>query len=350
MKKILFVYGIYPPFIKWDYELFEKNFEVEKYHFDLNKNPILLLISFIKLFFYLLFRGKKFDSYYIWFVDYHAFLPTLFGKFFKKQTLISIAGYDSVYLPQFNYGLFGGNKIRVWLAKKTFQNATDIISCDESMIESQNTFVEKNPIKIGYRTYVPTINAKEHIVRFGYKYEDWKITTPNFKRKNNVLTIGRTTDLTNFKRKGYHFIIALAKQMPDVEFTIVGLLDRALEEAQRDKLPNLNVLSFVQHNEISALYNSHKVFAQISLAEGQPNTLGEAIFSGCVPVGSCVNGIPRIIQDENLIIQSQDLSEMERKIRNGLNYSEEKLNTLRNRYIKEYSIENREQDLLRIMK
>jgi len=350
MKKVLFIYGIYPPFIKWDYELFEKNFQVEKYHFDLNKNPFLLLISFFKLLVFLLFKGRKFDSYYIWFVDYHAFLPTLLGKFYSKKTILSIAGYDSVYLPQFKYGLFGGNKIRVWMAKESFKNATDIISCDESMIKSQNTFVEKNPIPIGYRNYISEIKAKEYIVRFGYKIEDWKITKPNSDRKNKVLTIGRTTDLTNYKRKGYHFIIALAKAMPDVEFTIVGLLDIALEEARKEQIPNLTVLSFVQHNEISALYNDHKVFAQISLAEGQPNTLGEAIFSGCVPVGSNVNGIPRIIQDSELIIQNQNLDEMIQKIRNGLAYSEEKLNALRTRFVHDYSIAKRESDLLNIMK
>ncbi|MGA2669431.1 MAG: glycosyltransferase [Ignavibacteria bacterium] len=51
--------------------------------------------ALVKQFFYLLFNIYRFKIIYIWFADYHSFLPVFFAKLLHKRSVINIGGYDA---------------------------------------------------------------------------------------------------------------------------------------------------------------------------------------------------------------------------------------------------------------
>jgi glycosyltransferase involved in cell wall biosynthesis len=50
---------------------------------------------------------------------------------------------------------------------------------------------------------------------------------------------------------------------------------------------------------------------QLSTSEGFPNSLGEAMSCGCIPIGSEVGAIPEIIGNPKLILSEKDIEKLE---------------------------------------
>jgi len=52
----------------------------------------------------------------------------------------------------------------------------------------------------------------------------------------------------------------------------------------------------------------------LSTSEGFPNALGEAMASGCVPIGSAVGAIPEIIGDTGIVLTKKNISILENQL------------------------------------
>ena len=97
------------------------------------------------------------------------------------------------------------------------------------------------------------------------------------------------------------------------------VLLQALEEKYEFKqIPNLEVLLFSDSGVLFQLYNRAYVFVQASITEGMPNTLAEAMLCECIPVGSRVNGIPDLIGDTGIIVDSRDVRILESSVRQAM--------------------------------
>ncbi|MFM7726005.1 MAG: glycosyltransferase, partial [Flavobacteriales bacterium] len=57
---------------------------------------------------------------------------------------------------------------------------------------------------------------------------------------------------------------------------------------------------------LRTLYSEHAFYIQVSMAEGFPNALSEAMCCGCVPIGSAVYSIPEIIGTNGMILHSRN--------------------------------------------
>jgi glycosyltransferase involved in cell wall biosynthesis len=68
--------------------------------------------------------------------------------------------------------------------------------------------------------------------------------------------------------------------------------------------------SFCPDDILKHYFNLATVYLQISITEGMPVSLGEAMLCECIPVGSNVNGIPDAIGDTGVIVFQRTISEL----------------------------------------
>ena len=92
-----------------------------------------------------------------------------------------------------------------------------------------------------------------------------------------------------------------------------------------------------------------KVFCQFSLAEGLPNTLCEAMLCECIPVGSSVNGIPKAIENKELLIPKPDLLLAQKAIKYAIQMDDHEGVKFRNSVIDKFPKSKREEAIKSII-
>ena len=342
-KKILLIYLNYSSFVRTDYENLSLFCHVTKYHFKAGKDALTLAFQFLKQLFYLLFNAFRFDFLLIWFADTHAFLPVLLGKLFRKKTGLVIGGFDAVSIPDLKYGLYCANKPRQFLGKYAIRNATFLLPVDSTLVENTNYFADNSGkgFPVGVRYFVKDIRGKILVIPTGFDPDFWK-PVEGIKRNDSVVTIGSIPDMKRWHLKGCSFLTLIAAEIPEFSFHIYGVSDNMMVELRKHQLPgNVYLHGWVTTEELPAIYSSHMIYAQLSLSEGLPNVLCEAMLCGCIPVGSDVNGIPGVIGNQNLIISEMKTEKAIAAVRYAWSLADQKSELFRNRIIEKYPPENR---------
>lgn len=122
-NKILFIYTNYSTFVSTDYDILSTENAVTRYRFKPVKGLLKTAVQFLKQLIYLVFNIWKFDVVFIWFADYHSFLPVLFAKITGKKSFVVVGGYDVANIPEFRYGSLS-SPLRKKLTLFTFTHAT----------------------------------------------------------------------------------------------------------------------------------------------------------------------------------------------------------------------------------
>jgi len=357
-SKILFVkkYNANPKFILNDIEILKEKFDVKVNNVKTTNN-IFILFSLIKEFFYLLFNTWRFKLVFIWFADYHSFLPVLFAKIFGKRSVICAGGYECTYIPEINMGVFTSEsfskKVRSFCVSYSLRNCSLILPVDESLIENENSYIysdlpEKKTLHDGIKKFIPDIKTKIETVQLGYDSEIF-IKHANIKKEYSVLSAGLIINDDEYKRKGFDLLIESAKYMKEVKFALIGLNDEYLEKLSKFDLSNVILLKTLNYEQLIEEYCKAKVFAQISMFEGLPSTICEAMLCECIPVGSNVNGIPGIIDDCGFLIKKKNIKEIIETLHKALNSPEDMGLKARNHIINNFSLQNRRLKLLDVL-
>ncbi|MFA5648910.1 MAG: glycosyltransferase family 4 protein [Bacteroidales bacterium] len=307
--KALLIYSGFSSFVKADYEILSQDFDVNSYQFSPYKNFMGFAWSNIALFFFCLFNIRKYSVVYCWFADYHSAFPVLFSNFFSKTSVVVVGGYDAMYIPEIEHGVFKNLKsYRVKCVKYALSNATYVFPVDESLEYSVNTYADSKGIKVGIKHYVKHFKGQIVAIPTGYNPNAWMKPT-EMAKKQSVITLASVPDNKTFKLKGLDMFLEIATQMPEVQFSIVGL-STLMEQKIRPTAPeNVRFFGYVEHSKLPAILSEHKVYAQLSLCEGLPNALCEAMLCECIPVGSNVNGIPKGIGNTGFILKNRDVNE-----------------------------------------
>jgi len=339
-QNILMTYVQYSTFAKRDVIILSKQFNVFLHHFDTHKKW-LLPIAFIKQFFYLFFNLHKYKSIIIQSSGYVSFLPVIFGKILKKPIIIIAIGTDCAKLPEINYGA-NTKKILSWFTNCSFRNASLILPVHKSLEKSNYTYLDVQFPNQGIRSFNPKIKTKIIEVVNGYDTQKWQITDSK-RILNSFLTVTVALHKIGFYRKGIDLIIKMAKAFPQFHFTIVGKV--FLEE----KCPeNVTLINNVSQNELLKIYNTHQYYFQLSMFEGFPNALCEAMLCGCIPIGSDVAGIPDIIGNDGYILKKKDANLL-KKIISDLDKNTITPTQVRDRIATNFPIERREKELINLV-
>lgn len=335
-KSVLFVYSHWQSFVREDYDLLSDGFKVKKLQFRMEKGIITFFLHQFLGILNLLFTVPKNDVIYIWFCDYHAFWSVIVSKIFRKKSVIVVGGFDAVKIPSISYGLFMKDGIRTAMVKFAYRHCDRIVAVDASLIKGLNSYAGKDAIS-GITHFVKEIEDKCEVIPTGYDAEKWIVK----EKKLQVLTVALIKDEKVFKRKGIDLFLETAKNLPHIPFYLIGLQDQNLIPEHLRNLDNLTIQPVLPQEELINLYAESKVYAQFSMSEGLPNVLCEAMVSGCIPVGSDVNGIPLAIGDCGFILKEKDIQAATNLTQEALDAKNEKSNCARNRIIKLFPKEKR---------
>lgn len=302
---IIYTFPVRTTFIDRDLEMISPVAEIKPLEF--TQSPIKLPFFFILQFFQLLWFLPRTSQYLCFFGGYHSVLPVWFAKTFGKKCTIQAGGTDCINMPEIGYGNFR----KKWLRKATvysFKNCSMILPVAKALVKQEYSFDPQINPKQGLLNLIPGLRTPIQVIPNGFDTDFWK----NLGEERNTLSfISVATGTSNPSRtmvKGYDLIEKLAKAHPNWEFTLVGDSNYVSTNS------NVKVLGKMNPSELLKLYNSHQFYLQLSTSEGFPNALGEAMASGCVPIGSAVGAIPEIIGDSGIILTKKDLTLLESQI------------------------------------
>lgn len=262
-----------------------------------------ILFEFIRQALFILSNVKRNQVWICHFAGHSSLLPALLGKILGRRCLIIVAGTDAARFPSINYGNFN-RKLLAWSTSKSLAWCSMILPVHKSLVYQKYEYDATGAPAQGYSHFAPKTKKVPYLpIPYGYDVEFFKPDERIERIPSSFVTIGILDEKNVFFRKGMDLVIELARLKPDAVFTIVGggSTHIALPE-------NVKLLPKCKPEEIVQILSSHTFYLQLSLMEGFPNALAEAMLCGCIPIGSNVSGIPHIIGDCGIIIDKKELN------------------------------------------
>lgn len=296
-KKILFVYTNYSTFVKTDFEILASEHEVVKYQFKPVRGLLKTALQLVKQKIYLLINIWKFDTVFIWFADYHSFLPVLFAKILKKKSFVVVGGYDVARLPELGYGIFL-SKLRGFCAIYSMKKCSLNLSVS-SFVHRKVKWIAKG--------------GKSKLVYNCVNIPDNHSTT--LPKENVIITVGLINSERTYYIKGIDTFIEVARLLPDFKFLVIGITKDLPQEFSQNLPANLNFVEKVNHEELDSYYKRAKIYCQFSRSESFGVSIVEAMNFGCIPIVTNVGGMPELVGKKGKVVKrspkniSTDISE-----------------------------------------
>lgn len=324
-KRILFIYTSFTSFVAQDFEILKKNNCVDKFQFELSKKLHKWVWQYLRQFFFLLFRGYKYDMLFIWFADYHSLLPVLYSKITGKKSLVVIGGYDASRLKPLNYGAFT-SKFRGFFVIQTIKNCTLNLAVSKYIFRKLGYIAPKAPRKLIYNGVAfdtpPTNQPKEKL----------------------VLTVANIQSERTFYLKGMDTFFEVARQLPDEQFMLIGIDKQRLSHLIAAAPPNLKILDTLPHQQLIEYYRRSMVYCQLSRMESFCLALAEAMYFDCYPLITSAGGMPEVTGSYGKVV-TRDAALIAAQIRELL--AKEQNYFFREHIQKYFSIEKRSSELNR---
>jgi glycosyltransferase involved in cell wall biosynthesis len=176
------------------------------------------------------------------------------------------------------------------------------------------------------------------VIRNGYDADKWYCDTP--KQPNSFITVCGGLEFSfNYQLKGIDLIVAVATLFPQATFTILGVPDGYNIP---NKPENIHFIGNTANDKLRAIYSTQQFYMQLSIAEGFPNSLCEAMLCECIPIGSQVFSMPEIIGDSGFTLQHRDLNELKTVLANAISCDKNLGLQARKRIAENYTIKKRE--------
>jgi len=325
--RVLFAHPTMAPFIQADIDLLMRHFDVRVVDVGSVKKSMGGMARAV----WQLVCGVLWaDLTFAWFAERHAKWTVRLSRVFRRPSIVVIGGYEVAKVPEIGHGsLLDPKKAR--MVRYILERATLVLPVDESLKEDamKNLGVDGRNIRT---------------VHTGHDRERFKPSGP---KEDMVLTVG-FVDRVTVRRKGLDVFVQAAGYLPDVKFVLVGSSnDGSLDSLRASAPPNVEFAGFVPYDRLPAYYQRAKVYCQLSMYEGLPNALCEAMLCECVPVGTRVSGIPTAIGDTGFYAPVGDAKGAAEAIRQAL--GSDKGSAARARMIALFSVEKRERELIGIV-
>lgn len=280
------------------------------------------------------------------FAGYHSFLPVLFSKLFGKPSLIISGGTDCVSFPSIRYGNFH-KKLMGFFTGYSFQWASHIAPVHGSLMLCDYTYQDADFPKQGLLFFRPQIKTPFTVIANGYDSVKWVKKTN--KKKNLFVTVVAGLHMSFSKKlKGIDLIMEVAPHFKDCEFMVIGAEKKDLNG---DIPSNLTIVSQVENDKLPDHYGKAEFYLQLSMSEGFPNALCEAMLCECIPVVSNVGAMPEIVSDAGFVLPKRDVALLRSLIEKALISDKQALAAkARSRIVQHYPEEKRKNELLDLVK
>ncbi|MCF6212655.1 MAG: glycosyltransferase family 4 protein, partial [Flavobacteriaceae bacterium] len=322
--KLLYFYPKKATFVAKDISILEADYSVKTQDLKWTRKSLLLL-NFISQFFFILRNLKNTPVFIVMFGGYWSFLPALFGKLFHKKVFVILGGTDCVSFPEFNYGSLRKQPLK-WFIKKSYQWCSKLLPVADSLIFSDcNYLPETKYKKQGIKTFFKHLKTPYTVIPNGFDSQFWDVKEA-VKTPKSFLSIAFVNDRTRLTLKGFDTVIKLAQHFKEASFTLVGL-DKNL--ANELEIPNnVKIYGFLDPIALKREIAVHQFYLQLSLSEGFPNALAEAMLGQCIPIGTAVGGIPKIINKTGVVLEQQEESVLQNEIKKLLALSDAELQAM----------------------
>jgi len=323
--KICFVGNLSSTFIKRDYEILKKHFEIELIQPPNNKKAWIKYPSIVKD------KVKKCDVVFGWFAGWHTAPAIYYSKKYKKKSIIVVGGYDAAYVPEINYGAFTNIKEKI-PAKYVLENTNLLLPVSEF---TKNEILEK-----------VTPKGKIKVVYNGVDIELFK---PQGKKNSKLaITVGGIK-WNNLKRKGIEIFVNTAKYLPDTRFVVIGkFIDNSIEYLKKIAPTNVEFTGFVSENELIEWYQRAKIICQLSYYEAFGLAPAEGMSCECIPVVTKERaGLPEFVGDCGFYVPYGDEKATAEAIKEALEVPRELGKKARERIVKLFSHRMREERLIK---
>ncbi len=326
-KKILFIYTNYSSFVKTDFEILSSEHDVIKYQFKPVKGLLKTGIELVKQFFYLLINIWKFDSVFIWFADYHSFLPVLFTRILNKKSFVVIGGFDVARIPSLNYGVFI-SKMRGYCAIFSINNCTTNLTVSNFVDRKVRWIAKKSVTRMIYNCVNLTVSGSQEIVK-----------------ESLIITVGLINSENIFLLKGIDTFIEVARLLPNYKFEIIGIDKNAVKRKLENLPENVILTERTNHQDLVQYYKRAKIYCQFSRSESFGVSIVEAMNFGCVPIVTNIGGMPEIVKDIELVAKNSIKSISETLLKIMLNEKKNNVPLNQNKLL-QFTFQERKKNLL----
>ncbi len=314
--KICFVGNLSTTFIKRDYEILNKHFDVDVIEPPKKKS------GWFKYLFTVKNKIKKCDVAFGWFAGWHTAFSVHYSKKYKRRSIVVVGGYDAAYIPEINYGAFTNLKERI-PARYVLKHADLILPVSE--------FTKKEVLK----------RVKPKQVKLLYNGVNINKFKSNKTKENFVITIGNKIRL-----KGLDTFADASKNFPNHKFVIIGDNKTNTEILSN---PNIIFTGKIPHDEVLKWLQKAKVYCQLSYTESFGMGLAEAMACECVPVVTDRGAIHEVVGDAGFYVPYGNEKATTEAIKKALNASD-KLGKMAREQIESFSLRKRETRLVEIVK
>ena len=187
-------------------------------------------------------------------------------------------------------------------------------------------------------------------VLFNGFHTDFWVPAPEKKLSDCILSVAYIDNQRNYCMKGVDDYINAARSMPELTFKLIGVGQGKLEKWEKALPENLQVSGSVSKDELLMEYQKAGVFCLLSLSEGMPNVLCEAMLCGCVPVVSDVNFNARLVGESGFVILEKNPSLIQKAINSAVRSNKEKGKLAREIILENYSFNRREEGLVKVIR
>ncbi len=298
--KVLLFYNYLSSFVKKDVEILNEAFAVGSHDFYAKKKSDTPF-RFLSQFFFLLGHIWSAKLVVVEFAGYHSLLPVLFAKLLGKKSLIISGGTDAHYFPGIGYGNWQKKYLRTF-TRLSFKWCSHIAPKHKTLMQSLYEYDKSEPAEQGIYARIPGLKTPYTEIPNGYDPVKWRCTKA--KKKNTFITVSGAWEYPFQQQlKGIDLILQVAPSFPDCEFIILGVDD--VNRIVTDS-PNVKVLPAVPNEKLIDIFSECEFYMQLSMAEGFPNSICEAMLCECVPIGSAVFSIPEIINGSGFVLHKRD--------------------------------------------
>lgn len=334
-QKALYFFMGTSTFVEKDLAIYKEYYDVRTFNFDFGQK---WKIPF-QLFEQLIFLIRNFSGYkicYIQLAGIHSLLPVLISKLGGKKSIIIAAGTDCHSFPSIGYGNYQ-RTILGMATRISFRFCSLILPKHHTLWRTNYTYDKNDYPEQGIAYFNKGIKTPYMCIENGY--DENKFISKSDPEENSFVTVaGLLHKTSQQKLKGIDLILEVAKHFPTFKFTIIGGEERFFSKLSS----NIHLVPFIANNELPSILSKHKYYLQLSMAEGFPNALCEAMLCQCIPIGSDVFSIPEIIGDTGYILNERNPESLKKIIEN---LAAEDLNkngkSARERIKENYSIEKR---------
>jgi glycosyltransferase involved in cell wall biosynthesis len=349
-RQIIYIAPNMSSFVRKDIAFLSETYKVLAPVFNWTGKLIVPFSLFRQLCF-LLWQVPRSKAVFVMFGGYWSLLPSLAGRFFRKPVFIIAGGTDCVSFPSLGYGSLRKSMLRR-VIKWSYSLCHRILPVDESLVFCEYSYLQKRDYDFqGYRFFFPKLKTEHTVIHNGFNVSQFE-HNPARKESGTFLTIAAADDLRRLTIKGIDTILLIAPRFPKCTFRVAGI-SANLQESLTGVPSNVILMPFLQQSEFREILAESEFCLHLSVSEGFPNALCEAMLGGCIPVVSSVGAMPMIVGDTGFVAESSGLEYLCGKLTAILKTpSDLKLkmaSAARSRVAEHFTIEKRKQAFLSLL-